>query len=61
MSSIQLGTNYTLLISAFTLSATILFVNGNVGPAVVVAFIAAIAAFALIRLLRRLDRFDRML
>jgi predicted unusual protein kinase regulating ubiquinone biosynthesis (AarF/ABC1/UbiB family) len=61
MSSIQLGTNYTLLISAFTLSATILFVNGNVGPALVVAFIAAIAAFALIRLLRRLDRFDRML
>jgi predicted unusual protein kinase regulating ubiquinone biosynthesis (AarF/ABC1/UbiB family) len=60
MSSIQLGTNYTLLISAFTLSATILFVNGKVGLALVVAFVAAIAAFALIRLLRRLDRFDRM-
>jgi predicted unusual protein kinase regulating ubiquinone biosynthesis (AarF/ABC1/UbiB family) len=61
ISSIQLGTNYTLLISAFTLSATILFVNGNVGLAVVVVLVAAIAAFALIRLLRRLDRFDRML
>ena len=61
MSSIQLGTNYTLLISAFTLSATILFVNGKVGLALVVAFVAAIAAFALMRLLRRLDRFDRML
>ncbi len=61
ISSIQLGTNYTLLISAFTLSATILFVNGKVGLALVVAFVAAIAAFALIRLLRRLDRFDRML
>ncbi|HEY9726837.1 MAG TPA: AarF/ABC1/UbiB kinase family protein [Chroococcales cyanobacterium] len=60
ISSIQLGTNYTLLISAFTLSATILFVNGKVGLALVVAFVAAIAAFALIRLLRRLDRFDRM-
>ncbi|HEY9669222.1 MAG TPA: AarF/ABC1/UbiB kinase family protein [Coleofasciculaceae cyanobacterium] len=60
MSSIQLGTNYTLLISAFTLSATILFVNGNVGLALVVAMAAAIAVFALIRLLRRLDRFDRM-
>ncbi|HEY9605367.1 MAG TPA: AarF/ABC1/UbiB kinase family protein [Allocoleopsis sp.] len=60
ISSIQLGTNYTLLISAFTLSATILFVNGKVGLAVVVTLIAAIAAFALIRLLRRLDRFDRM-
>ena len=61
ISSIQLGTNYTLLISAFTLSATILFVNGNAGLALVVAIAAAIAAFALIRLLRRLDRFDRML
>ena len=61
MSSIQLGTNYTLLISAFTLSATMLFVNGNGGLALVVAMAAAIAAFALIRLLRRLDRFDRML
>lgn len=61
ISSIQLGTNYTLLISAFTLSATILFVNDKVGLALVVALIAAIAAFALIRLLRRLDRFDRML
>jgi predicted unusual protein kinase regulating ubiquinone biosynthesis (AarF/ABC1/UbiB family) len=61
MSSIQLGTNYTLLISAFTLSATILFVNGKVWLALGVTFVAAIAAFALIRLLRRLDRFDRML
>jgi predicted unusual protein kinase regulating ubiquinone biosynthesis (AarF/ABC1/UbiB family) len=61
ISSIQLGTNYTLLISAFTLSATILFVNGNAGLALVVALAAAIATFALIRLLRRLDRFDRML
>jgi predicted unusual protein kinase regulating ubiquinone biosynthesis (AarF/ABC1/UbiB family) len=61
MSSIQLGTNYTLLISAFTLSATILFVNGSWELALVVAFVAAVVAFALIRLLRRLDRFDRML
>ncbi|WP_369076435.1 ABC1 kinase family protein [Coleofasciculus sp. LEGE 07081] len=60
MSSIQLGTNYALLVSAFTLSATILFVNGKVGLAVVVAVMAAIMAFVLIRLLRRLDRFDRM-
>lgn len=60
LSSIQLGTNYTLLISAFTLSATILFVNGKVGLAVVVALMATAAVFALIRLLRRLDRFDRM-
>jgi len=61
MSSIQIGTNYALLLSAFTLSATILFVNGQVGLALVVALVAAAIAFALIRLLRRLDRFDRML
>ena len=61
ISSIQIGTNYTLLISAFTLSATILFVNGQVGLALFVTFVAAIAGFALIRLLRKLDRFDRML
>ncbi|MGB5960839.1 MAG: AarF/ABC1/UbiB kinase family protein [Coleofasciculaceae cyanobacterium] len=61
ISSIQIGTNYTLLISAFTLSATILFVNGQVGLALFVTFAAAIAGFALIRLLRKLDRFDRML
>ena len=61
MSSLQLGTNYTSLLSAFTLSATILLVNGQVVLAIVVALMAAGAAFALIRLLRRLDRFDRML
>jgi len=61
MSSLQLGTNYTLVLSAFTLSATILFVNGQVVLAAVVALMAAAAAFALIRLLKRLDRFDRML
>ncbi|NEO04823.1 MAG: AarF/ABC1/UbiB kinase family protein [Moorea sp. SIO3I8] len=60
LSGIQLGTNYTLLISAFTLSATILFVNGNVLLALVVVLVAAMLGFALIRLLRRLDRFDRM-
>ncbi|NEO63849.1 MAG: AarF/ABC1/UbiB kinase family protein, partial [Moorea sp. SIO4G2] len=61
LSGIQLGTNYTLLISAFTLSATILFVNGNVLLALVVVLVATVLGFALIRLLRRLDRFDRML
>jgi predicted unusual protein kinase regulating ubiquinone biosynthesis (AarF/ABC1/UbiB family) len=61
ISSIQLGTNYTLLISAFTLSATLLFINGQGWLALLVVLLAAIAAFALIRLLRRLDRFDRML
>ncbi len=61
MSSIQIGTNYALLLSAFTLSATILFVNDQVGLALVVALVAAAIAFALIRLLRRLERYDRIL
>jgi predicted unusual protein kinase regulating ubiquinone biosynthesis (AarF/ABC1/UbiB family) len=59
ISSIQLGTNYTLLISAFTLSATILLVNHFVWLAVVVALLAATFSLILIRLLMRLDRFDR--
>ncbi|NET88813.1 MAG: AarF/ABC1/UbiB kinase family protein [Kamptonema sp. SIO1D9] len=60
LSAIQLGTNYTLLISAFTLSATILFVNDRFVLAGLVAIAAAFAAFALYRLLKRVDRIDRM-
>lgn len=60
LSSIQLGTNYTLLISAFTLSATILFVNNQPWLALVVAVVAITLLVILIRLLMRLDRFDRM-
>jgi predicted unusual protein kinase regulating ubiquinone biosynthesis (AarF/ABC1/UbiB family) len=61
LSSVNIGTNYTLLVSAFTLSATILYVSGHVWLALLVALGAAAIAFALIRLLMRLDRFDRML
>lgn len=61
LSSVNIGTNYTLLVSAFTLSATILYVSGHVWLALLVALGAAGMAFALIRLLMRLDRFDRML
>ncbi|OKH41055.1 hypothetical protein NIES2119_01270 [[Phormidium ambiguum] IAM M-71] len=56
----QMGTTYGLIISAFTLSATILFVHDKVGLAIVAALIAAIVSIALIRLLRRLDRYERM-
>ncbi|HIK29357.1 MAG TPA: AarF/ABC1/UbiB kinase family protein [Oscillatoriaceae cyanobacterium M7585_C2015_266] len=59
ISSIQMGSNYALLISAFTLSATILFVNGKLGLALIVALIAGALAVSLIRLLIRLERFDR--
>ncbi|MFB2836302.1 ABC1 kinase family protein [Floridanema evergladense] len=56
----QMGTTYGLIISAFTLSATILFVHDKVGLAIVAALIAVIVSLALIRLLRRLDRYERM-
>ncbi|NES83007.1 MAG: AarF/ABC1/UbiB kinase family protein [Moorea sp. SIO2B7] len=60
LSGIQMGTNYTLLISAFILSATILWVHEHMILAIVVLFVAAIPAWLLFRLLRRLDRLDRM-
>jgi len=56
----QMGTNYALIISAFTLSATILFVNHHVWLALVTALIAVGVAVTLIRLLLRLDRYERM-
>lgn len=56
----QMGTTYGLIISAFTVSATILFVHDKVGLAIVAALVAAIVSVALIRLLRRLDRYERM-
>ncbi|MBD3880344.1 AarF/ABC1/UbiB kinase family protein [Phormidium tenue FACHB-886] len=60
ISSVNMGTNYTLLVGAFTLSATILLVNHYLWLAGLAAAIAAFAAFALIRLMMRLDRYDRM-
>ena len=60
ISNVQMGTNYTLMMSAFTLSATILFVSNQVWPAVAVALLAAGAGFALLRLFKRIDRLDRM-
>ncbi len=60
MSTVQLGTNYTLLIVAFTISATILVVNELITLAVIMALAAGASALALMRLLKRLDRWDRM-
>jgi predicted unusual protein kinase regulating ubiquinone biosynthesis (AarF/ABC1/UbiB family) len=60
LSAIQLGTNYTLFICSFLISATLLFVNGYVKIAVVVLIVALLPAWALFRLLRQLDRLDRM-
>ncbi|BAZ32701.1 ABC-1 domain-containing protein [Cylindrospermum sp. NIES-4074] len=59
-SNIQLGTSYALIISGFTLSATILLVNHYQWLALLAGLIAAAVSVILIRLLLRLDRYDRM-
>lgn len=60
MSGVNMGTNYTLLVCTFTVSATILLVNGYVWLALVAALLAAAMGFVLVRLLIRIDRADRM-
>ncbi|MEH2115644.1 ABC1 kinase family protein [Nostoc sp.] len=59
-SSIQLSISYALLISGFTLSATILVVKDYVWLALLPGLIAVGLSVILIRLLSRLDRYDRM-
>jgi predicted unusual protein kinase regulating ubiquinone biosynthesis (AarF/ABC1/UbiB family) len=60
LSALQLGTNYTLFISSFFVSGTILYVYGHIKLAIVVLLLAIVPAWSLFRLLRRLDRLDRM-
>jgi predicted unusual protein kinase regulating ubiquinone biosynthesis (AarF/ABC1/UbiB family) len=59
-SNIQLSTTYGLIISGFTLSATILLVHHYVWLALIAGLIAAGVTGLLLRLLLRLDRYDRM-
>ncbi|WP_299488627.1 AarF/ABC1/UbiB kinase family protein [Acaryochloris sp. IP29b_bin.137] len=54
----HMGTNYALLIGAFTLSATILLVNKYVWLAAIAAFVAALASLVFLRLLLRIKRYD---
>ncbi|WP_404785120.1 ABC1 kinase family protein [Altericista sp. CCNU0014] len=61
ISSVNMGTNYTLLIGTFTLSATILLVNQYVWLAAIAALLAVGMGVALVRLLLRIDRYERML
>lgn len=61
VSNVQMGTNYALLLSAFTLSATLLLISDKVGLALVVLFLAVVMGFAFLRLMRRIDRMDRMM
>ncbi|WP_347239946.1 AarF/ABC1/UbiB kinase family protein [Oscillatoria sp. FACHB-1406] len=58
--TIQLLTNYTLLVAAFTLSATILFVNSKFWLAAIAIAAAGVSIVGLVRLWRRVDRLDRM-
>ena len=61
ISGMQLATNYTLILCALILSATLLFVNQSLIPAAVIGAIALFPAGILWRLLKRLDRYDRKL
>jgi len=58
--NIQLGITYAVLVSGFTLSATILLVTNYTWLALLAGLIAAAGSGLLIRLLSRLDRYDRM-
>ena len=60
VSNVSMGTNYSLLIGAFTVSATILLVHQYQWLAILAAIAALIATIAFIRLLIRIDRADRM-
>jgi predicted unusual protein kinase regulating ubiquinone biosynthesis (AarF/ABC1/UbiB family) len=60
LSNINLGTNYVILIGAFTLSATILLVNQLYWLASLAGVFAAILGIFYIRLLWRLDKYERM-
>lgn len=60
VSGVNMATNYTLLVGAFILSATILLVYEYLWLAIVAAAVAAIAGVALVRLLLRMGRADRL-
>ncbi len=58
--SIQLGMTYAVIISGFTLSASILLVKDYIWLALLAGLVATAVSWLLIRLLLRLDRYDRM-
>jgi hypothetical protein len=60
LSAIQLGTNYTVLVSALLICATLLLVGEYKILAAIAATIALLPGWALLRLFKRLDRIDRM-
>ena len=60
VSGVTMATNYSLLVGAFLLSATILLVSEYIWLAIAAAAMAALAGIALLRLLLRLGRADRL-
>lgn len=60
MNGVNMGTNYTLLLCTFTLSATILLVNGYAWIAAFAGLAALGMGIVLVRLMIRIDRADRM-
>ncbi len=60
LSAIQLGTNYTVLLSALLICATLLLVNDYLIVAAIAVVIAIVPLWSLLRILKRLDRIDRM-
>jgi predicted unusual protein kinase regulating ubiquinone biosynthesis (AarF/ABC1/UbiB family) len=59
--NVQMGTNLALLVSAFTLSATILLVNDKIWLALIIGAVALLLAGSLIRLIMRIERSDKMM
>ncbi|OWY65577.1 hypothetical protein B7486_41195 [cyanobacterium TDX16] len=59
-SSVQVAITYALIVSSFTISATILLISQFAWLALIPGTIAAGTGFSLIRLLMRLDRYDKM-
>jgi len=60
LSTVQQGTNYTIVLCTLLICATLLFVNNLTPWGVVLLVIATIPAWSLWRLMRKLDRLDRM-
>jgi len=60
MNGMQMGTNYTLLTAAFTISASIFLVNNWIILGVIMALAGGSSGLAFLRLLKRLDHWDRM-
>ena len=59
LGTVNMGTNYTILIATFIISSTILLVNGYGWLALAIAIFTLFPGIALVRLLLRLSRSDR--